>query len=120
MSETPPDPEPFPWLPSARVLRWLNLTTSDDRAALAEDCRRAAADWCETQRPDLVDTAGVFVAPERVVQAGVMAAARLFARVGSPTGLVSYAELGAAEILRLDPDVTRLLGTGVNAPPRVG
>ncbi|UUW92674.1 hypothetical protein [Pimelobacter simplex] len=120
MTTTPAEPL-FPWLPPARVLRWLGLTDSDEAAAIAEDCRRAAAAWCETQRPDLIDAdTGVFSVSDAIVQAGVMAAARLYIRKGSGAGLPAYAELGAGDVLRLDPDVARLLGIGVYAPPRIG
>lgn len=127
---TEPAPELFPWLPSERVLRWLQLDAGDtELAAVAEDCRLAAASWCEDQRRDLVvdtlDGAGVLVAHtfdagERHVQAGLLATARLYARRSSPAGLASFAELGGVEVLRFDPDVARLMGTGRYAPPAVG
>lgn len=127
MTETPPDPDPYPWLPADRVLRWLELEATDDRAALAEDCRWAAADWCQDQRPDLLvadpldpEAPATFAATDKIVQAGVLATARLFARKGSAAGLASYAELGVGDVLALDPDVARLLGTGVYARPAVG
>lgn len=118
---TTPDEPLFPWLPAARVLRWLGLTDTDEAAAIAEDCRRAAAAWCEMQRPSLIDPqTGEFTASEAIVQAGVMATARLYVRKGSGAGLPAYAELGAGDVLSLDPDVARLLGTGVYARPTVG
>lgn len=127
MTETPPDPEPYAWLPSDRVLRWLGLTDGDEQVALAEDCRTAAADWCEDQRPDLFvvdpldpEAPPTFTATDKIVQAGVIATARLYARKGSTAGLASYAELGVGDVLALDPDVARLLGTGVYARPAVG
>lgn len=127
MTEQPPELAPYPWLPTDRVHRWLKLTDTDDAdlLALVEDCRQAAGDYCERQRPDLYapateTTPARFAATPSVVQAGVLSAARLYARIGSPAGLAAYAEIGAAEILRIDPDVTRLLGVGRYAPPRVG
>ena len=121
--------EPFAWLPSARVQRWLQVDPADDVAAVVEDCRVSAASWCEDQRRDLVVVtydvdcvvlAETFTPTERVVQAAVLATSRLYARRSSPAGLASYGEFGAAEVLRLDPDVSRLLGVGRYARPAVG
>jgi hypothetical protein len=130
MTEPAPEPQPFAWLPVERVLRWLQVDAGSEQADVVEDCRQAAADYCERQRGDLVvieydevtglPTSYVFMETESIVQAGVLAAARLYARRSSPAGLASYAEFGAAEVLRLDPDVARLLGVGRYAPPAVG
>ncbi len=129
MTETPPDPDPYPWLPATRTRAWVGLTPGDDPQLLAsaEDCRRAAADWCQDQRPDLWQPAPAgdlpavtFAATERIVMAGLIATARLYARKGSTAGLASYAELGPAGVLALDPDVARMLGTGVHARPAIG
>lgn len=132
MTEPAPEEQPHPWLPASRVLAWLQLTElagtspEDDRVTTAEDCRRAAADHLETQRrdlwtqPTLEDGEPAFDATEGVVTAGVLVAARLFARRSSPAGLASYGEFGAAEVLRLDPDVARMAGLGRNAYPRLG
>lgn len=127
MSETPTEPAPelHPWLPQAAVLSWLQLDAGDTLAAVAEWCRKAAAAYCERQRADLVvvDVAAgtaTFTATDDVVMAGLIAAARLYARRSTPTGLASFGEFGASDILRLDPDVARLLGTGRHAGPRIG
>lgn len=115
MSEPAPEPAPFPWLPAARVRRWLKKAAGTD----VEDVRLPAADYTETLAVgiDFTDPTAV---PERIIQAGVLIAARLSARQGSPAGLASYAEFGAVEVLRTDPDVARLLELGPFAPPRVG
>lgn len=125
-----PAPDPYPWLPLPEVLAWLQVDAADELAAVVDRVRKSAADYCEGQRPDLVvdvlDVDGVtvigqsFTATDKVVQAGILAAARLYARRSSPAGLASYGEFGAAEVLRLDPDVSRLLGVGRYAPPAVG
>jgi hypothetical protein len=101
--------ETYPWLPSATVMAWLKVAAGTPGATIVETCRQAAADWIEDQRPDLhgVDA---FEATPRIVQAGVLAAARLHERAGSAAGLVSFGEFGAASILRSDPDITRMLG----------
>lgn len=119
------------WLDPADVLTWLQLDAGSDQATAAETCRLAAASWCERQRQDRVEvtatdaltgdpTAATFRASASIVQAGILAAARLYGRRSSPTGLASYGDFGPAEVLRLDPDVSRLLGVGRYAPPAVG
>lgn len=129
MTEPAPEATPYPWLDPAQVRRWLQVDEGTAQADVVEDLRRSAADYCEDQRRDLfVDVLaadGVTVVPTftpspRHVQAGVLATARLYARRSSPAGLASFGEFGAAEVLRLDPDVSRLLGTGRFAPPAVG
>jgi hypothetical protein len=131
---------PFAWLPVEACLEWLqlpaDLPAEDDRRKVVELVRTAAADHCEAQRPDLAGVtlgedgttvtaewwaaADVEAVPDRYRQAGLLAMARLYARRSSPAGLASYGEFGAAEVLRLDPDVARLLGTGRFATPVVG
>lgn len=121
------------WLPAATVQAWLQVDAGDAaRVGVVETCRNAAASWCEEQRPDLFadvvttnpdGTTTTTPAPapsDSVVMAGVLASARLYARRSSPAGLASYGEFGAAEVLRLDPDVSRLLGVGRYAPPVCG
>lgn len=142
MSETPAEPTTrHAWLPlrdvgtpeddtyAAGVLTWLQLAGTTPLVGVAELCRRAAARYCERQRPDLFPTAldaitgdpvTVFAGDDDTVMAGLILAARLYARRSSPAGLASFGELGAAEVLRLDPDVGRLLGTGRHATPAVG
>lgn len=122
----PEDPGPYPWLPLDKVLRWLQVDPADTvLGSVVEDCRKAAADYCQDQRGDLwtdpqLDGTTSFEATDRIVQAGLLAAARLFARRSSPAGLASYGEFGATEVLRLDPDVERLLGVGRYAAPVIG
>lgn len=150
MTETPVEPAPLrhAWLPlhdvgtpdadtyTAGLLTWLQLPAGNGGAGVtsplagvAELCRRAAARYCERQRPDLFPTVTVpdtgelvqgFAGDDDTIMAGLILAARLYARRSSPAGLASFGELGAAEVLRLDPDVGRLLGTGRHATPAVG
>lgn len=109
--------EDYPWLPVARCLSWLKVEAGGENADVVEQCRRAAADWCEDQRPDLrKGDPATFAATERIVQAGVMATARVYARKDTAIGLASYGEF-AAGLLRDDPDVRRMLG---RARPVVG
>jgi hypothetical protein len=123
VSETPAEPQPYPWLPIADVLGWLQIDAGHKHAGIAEWCRRAAASYVEDVRSDLVelvDDVPTFDASDRVKQAGLILAARLFARRSSPAGLAAFAELGAADVVRVDPDVPRLLGLGRHARPQVG
>lgn len=123
MTETPTPPPSYPWLPLEAVLAWLNLEEGTPHTQAVELARQAAAAYCQDQRRDLldlVDGVETFDASPQVQVAGLLAAARLFARRSTPTGLASFAEFGAAEVLRLDPDVGRLLGTGRHASPVVG
>lgn len=129
----PQQPPAYPWLSTEAVLGWLSLDTGSPHAGAVEACRAAAAAYCQQQRPDLLDrlelvdelgqvvsVTETFDAGPSVVMAGMIATARLFARRSTPAGLASFGEFGAAEVLRLDPDVARLLGTGRHAAPRVG
>ncbi|GEP40608.1 hypothetical protein NPS01_42710 [Nocardioides psychrotolerans] len=110
MTEPAPEPPPYPWLAPQTVLAWLKVDPANtQRVTLVEVCRMGAASWIEDQRKDLV-VAGVFVAKDRVVMAGLLATARLFARTDSPNGVVSFDELGTGSILSKDPDVMRQLG----------
>lgn len=115
------------WLPLAAVLAHVGVSADQPQAAEVDRARLAAAAHVEQLRGDLVtvviDAQGTVVsfdAQPQVLFAATLLAARLFARRSSPTGLASYGEFGPAAVLRLDPDVERLLGVGRYAPPRVG
>ena len=114
----------YEWLPLPRVLAWLKVTAGTDQADRAGERRPAAASWCRRPRRDLVDIDTGEFPPDvdaDVVQAGVLAAARIYDRIGSPAGLHSYGEFGVGEILRMDPDVAQLLGiTAEDRTPMVG
>lgn len=113
----------YDWLPLEECLRWLKVTHDTPQAGAVDSCRQAAADWIQDQRPDLIvdKDLGTFAATPAIIQAGLLATARLYARQGSPAGLASYGEFGAVEVLRLDPDVTRLLGLDrPSQRPRIG
>lgn len=126
MSEPDPEAEVYPWLPSETVVAWLKVGAGNTaKLDLVEVCRKAAADWIEDQRPDLlVVTEGegddedttTFEATDRIVMAGLLATARILARSDSPNGVVAFAELGAGSILSTDPDVKRYLGRNKNMP----
>lgn len=116
MTDPPP---PYPWLPSALVLAWLKvkLVENDPRADLIEQCRQATADWIQDQRKDLFVTVGdgddavtTYTPTPRIIQAGLLGAGRLFFRMDSPAGVVSFDELGAGSLLSNDPDMKRMLG----------
>jgi hypothetical protein len=90
-------------------------STTDDAALLM--AANAAAEYVEELRPDLfldpVPPEGpLFVPSSRVFLAAAMLAHRWYSRRSSPLGVAGYGELGAAGILRYDPDIARLLGIG--------
>lgn len=110
---TPEDP--YPWLPIEAVLDHIGGPTSPG----VERARRAAAAYVERQRRDLRAAFAAGVVDPDVVEAGILGAARLHARKGSPTGTAAYAEF-ASSILSYDSDVERMLGIGRYARPEVG
>lgn len=110
--------DPAPWLPAADVLGHLGIDDPESAAGVdAERARLAAAAHVERARPDLF-LAGVFTADAAVRYGAALLAARLYARKQSPAGLASYGEFGPAAVLRLDPDIERLVGIGRYAKPR--
>ena len=108
-----PDPDPFPWLPLTKVLTRMRKVEADPMASVIDDCRKAACEWVESRRKDLLVTVNgvtTFQATWRVKEAAQLATARLVARIDSPNGVVAFAELGAGSILSNDPDVKRMVG----------
>lgn len=97
------------WLPTALVLSWLK---KDETSDVIEQCRLAAAEWIEDQRPDLRATFTANSGPKlaRMRQAGLLAVARLVSRMDTPNGVIAFAELGAGSLLSTDPDVKRMVG----------
>ena len=100
------------WLPLADVLAWLKLTEATENAARADLCRKAAAKAIERHRPELADLEPGAEADADVVEGAVLLTARLYARNGTPVGVATFGELGAATILRSDPDIAMLCGIG--------
>lgn len=121
---------PYPWLTTEAVLAQIGQGAAADTAGVERN-RAAAAQFCEDNRQDLFVWASseadplvlvrVFAPTARVVMAGALAAARLYARKGSPTGTstAAYGEY-ATQVLSYDPDVERMLGIGRYAAPGVG
>lgn len=58
--------------------------------------------------------------PERIVLGASMLAARLFRRKNSPAGVESFGQLGAAYVMRNDPDIAQLLALGSYQLPQIG
>ena len=120
------------WLTAAAARDYLGVVAGGEAADVVESCRLAAVAVVERQRPDLfaypVDSDGdgvldrvpEFKPGEDVVHGTKLLVGRLYARKGTPQGIATFGELGAASILRSDPDVQLLLGLGRNAAPRVG
>lgn len=113
MPDDPTDANAYTWLPIAKVKTWLKLADTSPKLANAEVCRQGACSWIEDQRPDIFKVDPLpnpLVVPDRVVSAALLAVARLFSRIDSPNGTVTFEELGAGTILPRDPDVKRMLG----------
>lgn len=108
------------WLPQLDVLAHLSTPADSPQAADVNRARLAAAAVVEQLRPDLYDGLGGYAATPNVRHGALLLAARLFARKGSPAGLATYGEFGPAAVLRLDPDVERLLRVGRHARPVAG
>lgn len=58
--------------------------------------------------------------PERIVYGATMLAARLFRRKNSPAGVEAFGQLGAAYVMRNDPDIAQLLQLGNYQAPQIG
>lgn len=115
------------WLPADAARAECRVAAGSPDEAAVERARLAAAAYVERARPDLAtlvgtgDTAVVaYAAPADVVAGALMLTSRLYARRSSPVGLASYGDLGVASVVRLDPDLERLLGIGRHAAPRIG
>lgn len=115
------------WLSPGAVLAHLGADAASPNQPAVDAARLAAAAYVERVRPDLLtvvvtaDGTTVTWDGDAAVELGaVMLAARLYARRSSPQGLASFGEFGPGAILRLDPDVERLIGTGRHARPAVG
>lgn len=116
------------WLPADAVRSYLGVTVAESAQGVeAERCRLAAADVVERLRYDRITvvitaegTEVTFDPSPAIVEAGVLLAARLYARKGSPGGLASFGDFGPGAVLRVDPDVERLLGVGRYSRPVVG
>ena len=107
------------WLPDADVRRHIAKVSTDPDGNV-DDVRLGSAAVVERVRPDLLSADGLtFAATADVKLGALMLAARFYARKGSPMGVASYAEFGAAQIVRTDPDVALLLGIGRHAFPKV-
>lgn len=107
------------WLPAASVLAHLGVDAGSAQEADAERARLAATAYVERVRSDLLVEDGYAPDPD-VAHGALLLAARLYARRSSPQGLASFGEFGPGAIMRLDPDIERLLGVGRYGSPRVG
>lgn len=107
----------------ATLETWLPLPADVPGSPGSHGARLAAAQLVRRARPDLFDATTVpptVPTDAAVIYGGQLLTARLWARRGSPAGIATFGEFGPGAILRLDPDVERLLGVGRYAPPRVG
>lgn len=58
--------------------------------------------------------------PARIELGASMLVARLFRRKNSPAGVEQFGQLGAAYVMRNDPDIAQLLALGSWQSPQVG
>lgn len=58
--------------------------------------------------------------PARIEYGATMLAARLFRRKNSPAGVEAFGQLGAAYVMRNDPDIAQLLQLGTYQQPQIG
>jgi hypothetical protein len=58
--------------------------------------------------------------PSRIVLGATMLAGRLFRRKNSPAGVEAFGQLGAAYVMRNDPDIAHLLKLGSYQTPQIG
>lgn len=58
--------------------------------------------------------------PKRIQLGATMLAGRLFRRKNSPAGVESFGQLGAAYVMRNDPDIAQLLALGSHQLPQIG
>lgn len=113
----------FGWLTVAEVRTYAGLRPGDavDDAALSM-AAAAAEDYVEDVKPQYLvpgdpeavppteDTYGPV--PATILLGAAMLAWRWYSRRSSPLGVIGYAEMGTAGILRHDPDIGRLLKIG--------
>ncbi|WP_380166596.1 hypothetical protein [Jannaschia sp. R86511] len=80
----------------------------------------AAVGWLASVRPDLADDLGLLddTLPADVLEGTLLMGARLYARRGTPVGAQPGVEGGGGGLLRVDPDVERLVGIGRHRHPR--
>lgn len=107
------------WLDPDEVTAALSGQAGVANAGVVESKRIAAATFVERVRPDLF-VEGTFTPPADVVEGAKLLVARLYSRIGSPAGVASFGELGAASVRSFDPDVDRLLQLGPYRKPVIG
>ncbi len=93
-------------------------TRDDDRiTAIVSAVNRVVRSWpCSEAAVGASDWTGA----DDVVEGATMLAARLWRRKGSPAGVEAMGTLGAAYVMRNDPDIAMLLQLGPYAGPQVG
>lgn len=108
----------YTWLDPDALAEALGRT--GEVPADVERARTAAAAYVEKARQDIDWSA---LTPETVdadhLAGASLYAARLLSRKASPGGIAAFGEFGASPVLRVDPDIERLLGLGRYSTPRV-
>lgn len=98
----------------------LTITPDDQRddtrlTAIVEAVNAMVRTWRVSEL-----AAGLEDWPAQVELGAAMLAARLFRRRNSPAGVESFGQLGAAYVMRNDPDIAQLLRLGTYQSPQLG
>jgi hypothetical protein len=111
----------YAWITSADVAVTMGRSLAEGTPEDLDNARKAAAEFVEGRRRDLVwlDATKTDV-PADVWLGTVLLVNRYLARRGSPTGVAEFGDFGPAAVVRTDPDVERLLGLGRYGRPVIG
>ena len=109
------------WLTPAEVSTWgkIDAQADDPDLVAATD---AARSYVERVRPEYLGEptgeppAATYTPDADVKLGGLMLAARLYHRRGTPLGVAGFSDFGGPALLRNDPDISRLLRIGPYAP----
>lgn len=103
-----------------KVRAYLSMSEADERdAELLTDVVAAINSEVRTWGI-AADATDAETWPERIEHGATMLAGRLFRRKGSPAGVESFGSLGAAYVMRNDPDIAMLLKLGSWQRPGLG
>lgn len=103
-----------------RELRVPASSMTPDATAVMQSSLDAAIAYVESNRPDRLDAAGVFVSDARIHKGTVRYAGRLYSRSVNQPGIEAASELGTPPTYALDSDIAQLLGILRYRRPSVG
>jgi hypothetical protein len=103
-----------------RVKVQLSISSTDERSDVQLEAIVGAVNNLVRGMAISERAVGLEVWPERISHGASMLAARLFRRKNSPAGVESFGQLGAAYVMRNDPDIAQLLALGSHQLPQLG